>query len=408
MIRTAAVLSALLASVALAACGSDSSSSNIIPTKEVSAEIPASGCGSVPTPAPEDKDGALKALGEQYQASYAGYQTPISKSVWADYKPNHPPPYKVGISWGPLVTDVQIKNYNMLQKMLKAEGIEVSATTTEGVNIPQQLGQVQTLLRAKPDILVVQGNTDAFGPLANKAGKQGIPMISISNTTTGSDYVVNMEPNNYLNGAMAASTVLRQIGGKGDVLLVHGFASTGVDQDRFKAYRAAIRACPGVKVAGEIAGAFIPATAKSETLKFLATHPGKVDAVLQTSGMAPGVMSGFEEAGRPMPAIGDVGAMNGSLGYWNDNKDDFHGYGLGFSQEDFARSQTALIKGMLDGRGLKISDIASPYEPISTKNLGEWAKEGNDLRTPGIADGPGGTFMGTEFIDGLFERKAAN
>src|SRR4051794_25810114 len=82
IIRIPAALSALLVSVALAACGSDSGSSNIVPTKEVSAEIPASGCGSVATPAPSDPDGALKALGEKYQADFAGYQTPISKSVW--------------------------------------------------------------------------------------------------------------------------------------------------------------------------------------------------------------------------------------------------------------------------------------------------------------------------------------
>ena len=407
MTRLLCLAAVLILCCVLSACGNNhsSTSSSGQARDPVPVGIPASGCGSIATPPPVDTDGVLAQIGPSYAKDYAGYSTPISAGAWRNFKPSHPPPYKIGLAFAQLTADAQVRVYAGLKKQLGGDpGIKLTAVTTgDQVNLPQQLQQFQSLLQQKPDLLIVQPIGDAFAKPIAEAAKAGIPTISLINTTV-SPYAVNVVPNNYANGAQAASVVLRQIQGRGNVLLVHGIAAATVDQQRFEAYRAALKNCPGVKVVGEIAGAFAPATAKAETLKYLATHPGKVDAVLQTSGMAPGIISAFEQAGRSVPVVGDVGAMKGSLAYWRDHRNAYNGFGMGYPPNDMATAATAVVKGMLAGDGLQISDITAPYVPVTPQNLDQWADSGWDLNTPGIADGPGGTFMSKAFVAGLFKK----
>ena len=338
---------------------------------------------------------------------YAGYPGTVTKSIWANFKPNHPPPYKVGLAFAQLTADSQLRIYNTLKKELSSDpNIKLTAVTTGNqVNVPQQISQFNALINSKPDLLIIEPIAEAFAPQVDKAGKLGIPTISLQNSTD-SKYAVNMQSNNYGTAAQSASVVFRQMGGKGNILYVHGIAATTVDQQRFAAFKAALKNCPGIKLAGEIAGAFVPPVAKSETLKYLATHPGRIDGVLQTGGMAPGIISAFKQSGRPVPIIDDAGAMKGSLGYWINNKDSYASFGEGFPPVTYGKSIASVTRRMLAGRGLKVSDVTAWFPPITVKSLDQWAQKDWDLNTPGIADGPPQSFMPETFISGLFNDPA--
>lgn len=371
----------------------------------VSLDIPASGCGSVPTPQPEDPDGAVASLEASYQDDYAGYQSPVRESMWKDWKPSHDAPYDVAIAYGQLTTDFQVRTLDALRSELEENpdiGKVSVVTTGNQVNVAQQLQQFSSLLQDKPDLMIVEPLAEALDRSAATAAEMGIPTISVQNTTS-SKYAVNIQTNNYGSAAQAASVILRMLNGRGNVLLVHGLEMTTVDKQTFAAVSAALENCPDVKVAGEISGNFVPTVAASETQKFLATHPGEIDAVFQTGGMAPGIINAFERAGRSVPIVADVGAMKGSLGYWIDNKADYTGFGQGLPPEDFGRAVANVAAGMLDGDGLKVSDVTAQMPAITDENLGEWAQTDWTLNTPGIADGPGDSFLAPSFLNGLFE-----
>lgn len=413
MNRLIACCAALAASTALAACGAsgDSSSSSGDYTKAatadpVSLEIPKSGCGAVATPLPPDPDGVLAKLPAKDKAQYAGYTEPVTKGVWSDFKPNHGPPYKVGLSFAQLTGSTQVGLYGSIKKTLEADpDIEFTGVTTgTQLNIPQQIQQLNSLLAQKPDILMVEPLTDAFGPTVEKAAKQGIPTISIQGYTN-SKSVINVQSNNYGSGAQAASYTFRKMGGKGNVLFVHGIASSTVDADAFNSFKAAMKNCPGVKLAGEVAGAFVPATAKAEVLKFLATHPEPIDAVVQTGGMTPGIFDAFLQAGRPVPFIQDGAAMKGSMGYWINNSD-YHGYGSGYPTVSYGKSVGSFVKRMLAGNGLQISDVTNFFPPINDDNLDQWADKSWNLKTPGNSEGPPNVFMTEDFISSVFRDPA--
>jgi ribose transport system substrate-binding protein len=400
---------ALLAtSLLIAGCGtSDDSSSSGSGGASVNPAIPRTGCGSVATPQPNDEDGVLATFPASTREQYAGYATPVRKNFWADFKPNHPPPYKVGLVFAQVSAASQVGIFESLKKNLGNDpDIKLTATSTGGqTNIPQQQQLYTSLLNEKPDLLLVQPLTDAFGPLVDKAGKQGIPTLSFQ-ATTSSDYAINLQTNNYGSGAQGASVVFRQMGGKGNVLYVHGIASATIDQESYSAYQAALKNCPDIKPAGEIAGAFLPATAKAETLKFLATHPGPIEGVVHTGGMTAGIISAFEEAGRPVPIVDDRGGQKGSLGYWTNNQDSYNGFGQGYPPGAYGAAISSVAKRILAGRGLKISDITNQYVPITDENLGQWAQKDWDLKTPGTAEGPPQVFFTEKFLSTLFEDPA--
>jgi ribose transport system substrate-binding protein len=402
-----AVLALLGTSVLLVACGSSGSGGSY--TKAASAKavdpaIPESGCGAVPRPLPDDPDGVLASLPAQYKKQYAGYVPTVHKSPWGNFKPKHGPPYKVTLSFAQVTGPTQLGMYEGMKKAFDSNpDIKFSAVTTGSqLNIPQQLQQFGSQLDSKPDIMIVEPLTDAFGPLTDKAAKQGIPVISIQGTTDSKN-AVNVQSNSYGIGAVASSATFRQMGGKGNVLYVHGISSSSVDQDATAAFRAGLKNCPGIKLAGEIAGAFVSATVKAETLKFLATHPGPIDAVVQLGG-TPGVISAFEQAGRPIPLVVDRGGFKGSLGYWINNKDKFHNLGLGWPPEAYGKTIADFTAKMLAGDGIKISDTTAYYANITAKNLSQWADPKWNLNTPGVSEGPPNAFMPPDYINGLFNR----
>jgi hypothetical protein len=95
--------------------------------------------------------------------------------------------------------------------------------------------------------------------------------------------------------------------------------------------------------------------------------------------------------------------MKGSLGYWRENRDSYNGSGEGFATGDYATAVTSIVQRMLGGNGIRVSDVVSPYVQITDKNLDDWAKADWSLKTPGLADGPGGVFMPEQFVNGLFK-----
>ena len=86
----------------------------------------------------------------------------------------------------------------------------------------------------------------------------------------------------------------------GNVLFVRGIAGNPVEQAFQDAAVADVKACPGLKIVGTIYGKWTNATAKAETVKWLAAHPDtKIDAVIQNGIMMAGIVQAFQQTGRP-------------------------------------------------------------------------------------------------------------
>ena len=107
-------------------------------------EVPASGCGSYSAAMPADPDGVIAKLDAAHQDALRGYAdflgstVKVLKSRWATWKPPHPGPYTIGISWGQLVSDFQ-KWADGLNTTLPRSGASGSPATTPCSSSPHSL-----------------------------------------------------------------------------------------------------------------------------------------------------------------------------------------------------------------------------------------------------------------------------
>jgi ribose transport system substrate-binding protein len=407
-----AALAACLASLTcvLAACGGSvqsggSPAAGTTAAAAVAVAPPASGCGSFATPAVKDPDGVVAQLPDALQARYAGYPYTVRKSAWADWKPKHEPPYTVGVQWAQLSTDFQVQVSQALVADLKKNpkiGNVIFQSTGNNLDVGQELAQTRSLLLKNPDVIILEElQPNAFESIVEEAGRRGIPVI-VPVDSLPSRYAVNVNYNVWQQPAASASVLVRQMGGKGNLLMVRSIPGVGADEAAASAYAAVLRNCPGIKTAGTVYGNFVVATAKSETIKFLATHPQQIDGVLQTAVMAPGIMSAFEQTGRPVPPVQDVTVMKASSAYWRSHKPDYRGVGTGLAVTDFSQTVADITGRMLDGEGIAMTDVLGDSPVVTDANLDEWSDPSWTDRTTGVAPGPPGGFMKPGQLDSFF------
>ena len=404
--RTSGRAAALTATVALAfvlaACGGTSTKGSTATGDTTPAA--AGDCGSVPTRAPQDPDGVLASLPQDVRDNYNLYGAPVLASAWAKWKPNHPAPYTVGILWQPPMNPFVSHTHDALVKTLEDSGevaIVADLAPQGPTDVPGSLQQFGQIVAKKPDLIIAFPLApEPFVEAINQAGAAGIPVVTPWSTVP-SKYAVSVTANAALASANLSAQVLKAIGGKGSVLQVHGIPGITSDNDASIGFKAAMEGCPDVEVAGEVTGNFVSASAKGATLQFLSTHPAGVDGVLQAGVMTPGVIQAYEQLGKPVPPIADVGSTEGSLAYFAKNEDAVVA-SESTAEEGIGTSAARVALRMLHGDGPKTNQIVTLAKPITRDNLGDVAESDWDAASVASAWIPGDELFTDTELDAFF------
>ena len=394
-----------LAALALTGCGAHSSSTGATSHgSDAAYTLAATGCGSVPKNPLNDPSGVVASLPSAQQAAFENFPQPILASSWAHWKPSHGPPYKVAIVWGPLDSDFQSDAVAAIKARLQQSPdiSSVSVVTQASLNVPAQLQDLAAAAQSGADLIVAQpGEAAPFAGPINRIAAKGVPVV----TVLGGPAIktaINVDPNNYEGAAQSAAVTMQLIGKKGNVVIVHGLQGIEVDNEASAAFAAVMKRCPQVKSVGSVTGEFSVSEAKSQTLQFLSTHPGSISGVLQVADMAPGVMGAFEQSGRQMPVVDDIGNQKGSLGYWRQDEKTYAGVGTGLPPNELGDAVADVALRTLEGQGPKINTITQNVTLITKSNLDQWAQPSWNLRTVGTSLGPGGPFMSDSYLNPFF------
>jgi ribose transport system substrate-binding protein len=407
---------AALSMVVLAACGSSGSDkttsaasstaaakSGATTSKDVACIPPA------PTTMPKDPDGVVAGLTGAAKQGMGGYPGTVYKSPWVTFKSKHGPPWKIGMS-----NNEGNLNAQDVLRGLKAGAAAnpgkvskiVSTTPSTPNDVATQIQQMRSLLQQHVDILFsTLGSPTALNGVIDQAAKQGVPVISILGQSTSKN-AVNLQPNPIQLGYYGAKGMATGMGGKGDILSVAGIPGLSINTDILKGGDIVIKAC-GLKTVGNLVGKFDPALAKSETLKFFTGHPGKIDGVFQVAGMAPGIFSAFQQVGRPVPPVADVAGNAASLAFWRDNiPKGYKGAGAAIPPQKIGVYTMELGLGMLEGRGVKVTDVPFAPPEITAANLKDWVKPEWTTSTNALADGPDDAVAIKELLDTYLTKPA--
>jgi ribose transport system substrate-binding protein len=415
-----ATVAAVALALGVAACGAKSSSSSAnassgakIPAYAKNFAPPASGCGSFTAAKPADPDGVVAGLDAAHQAALGGYATfpgstvNIVKSAWANWKPSHPGPYTVAISWGQLVSDFQIQAVNSLKKDFASDknvGKLIVRSTGDNLDVAEQLQQYSSLVQQKPDLIILETpSPDSFDGPVQQAKAQGIPTVTLLSPVPVNG-AVNVDGNNYLGAAATASYLTKVLGAKGNVFEVRSLPGVSVDSQSDAGWHAALKDCPQMKIVGPVYGSFSESGAKSETLKYLATHPQKIDGAFTLAGEADGTMQAFQQTGHPIPQLGEIGMDRGYLGYWQQHQSVYHSSSVSLPPVPGARAIHDIVDRMLQGDGVKLNTLVGLEPVITDANLSQWAQPGWTLSTPGEASGTPNAFLPPAYLNDFFNK----
>jgi ribose transport system substrate-binding protein len=399
--------SAASASGSSAASASGSAAAAIAP-----ATVAASGCGSLPGALPPSPDGSLSTLSPALQKAYLGSTDPVVKSAWADSQPVKGP-WKIGYTGFPAddpIDDEYLAEFQKDFNEAKAAGLVTGSLDVELLPDPTSMtpaGQVQlyqTMVRNGDNGIILQAlSAPAMTSVVTAAGKQGI--VTSSFNPIDSPYAISTQVSFYQDAGNAAAAVLKQLGGKGNVLIVRGIPGAAPDTDGYAGIQAALKECPGVTVVGSVTAQFSDATAKSAVETFLASHPGQIDAVLTTGGAATGVINAFQQTGRTIPLVTGNGATAGFFTYWNEHKGSYSPAATVGSPSQQADAVWDSLIRTLAGNDPRVNVIDPPSVLVNSGNFSSFVQAGqSDTSTnivPAVASAP---YLTTAYLDQFYAK----
>jgi ribose transport system substrate-binding protein len=280
----------------------------------------------------------------------------------------------------------------------------ISVTPSNPNDVAQQIQQMRSLLQQNVDIIFsTLGSPTALNAVINAAAKKGVPVISIEGQST-SKYAVNLQQNPIQFGYDGAAGLAQAIGHKGNVLVVDAIPGISINTNILEGAQRVLDACE-MNVVGHVTGFFDPATAKSAVLTFLAAHPGlQIDGVFQVAQMAPGVISAFQQSGKSVPPVADVGGTAASLAFWRDNANKgYKGSGVALPVKQVGIYTTEVGLAMLQGRGIRVTDVPFVAPRITSANLSTWVDPAWTTQTNALADKPGAIPI-RQLVDAYFRK----
>ncbi len=152
-----------------------------------------------------------------------------------------------------------------------------------GRNDSRQIGQIQTLIAQKPDVIIEQlGNGPVLQPWLKKIRAAGIPLFTVDTVSPSS--LNDTTSDNYGIGEKLALQMASDLGGHGRIVVFNGFYSVPVCAIRYDELRLVLKAFPDITIIEPELRDVIPNTvqnAYAQVTDMLAKYPhdGDVSAV---------------------------------------------------------------------------------------------------------------------------------
>ncbi|MEU1518328.1 substrate-binding domain-containing protein [Streptomyces sp. NPDC005811] len=374
-------------------------------------------CGQVPTIAPKDPDGAIKALPAELQKAYNAYGEDVFASAWRKKK-ELGRAAKVGFSYLPASNPFAAAVVQQMEASFTAarakglvQGKLVKRIMTDPATMTpaEQIRGYNELVASGVDIVYITPlSGDAMVSAVDAAGKKGVVTVALGSTIR-SKYAVNVAENAYLNTAEPTALVAGQLKGKGNVVIVRGFQGLSSETIGYQGVKDVLTACSGMKILGEVNGAYVPAVAKAEMLKFLSSHPQRIDMVAEVGIMGSGVYAAFDSTGRDIPKVVDAGASASSLASWKklETADGYETAGTGGNGAQEAKAWFTVGMMVMAGDGPKVGTITREPSVITKANLAAYLPAGAKVSDPGeVQDGE--AWMPQSYLDQFFDNPSAS
>ncbi len=166
-------------------------------------------------------------------------------------------------------------------------------------DMSDQAQQLSNLIAAKVDAIVIDAaSPTGLNGVVRQAIDRGILVVSFDNIVTAPG-ALQVNTDQFAFGRDLAQWLVREIGGKGNVIMVTGVPGTFVDTKRTAGGMSVFAKHPEIKVVNKYSGMWDSSVAQTNTAAVLPSLP-KIDGIWAQGG-TDGILKAFLAAGRPLP-----------------------------------------------------------------------------------------------------------
>ncbi|MFE3449986.1 substrate-binding domain-containing protein [Nonomuraea sp. NPDC059194] len=196
----------------------------------------------------------------------------------------------------------------------EAKKLGVALTVTDAQNdASQQVNQVQNFTSQNMKAIVINPvDSDAAAPAVKAAERVKIPVIAADRGVNGAEVAQTVASDNVEGGKLAAQELAKQLGEKGDVVVLQGVAGTSASRDRGQGFAEGIKAFPNIKVVAQQPADFDRTKGLDVMTNLLQSHPDITGVFAENDEMALGAIKALgAKAGKEVKVVGFDGTPDG-------------------------------------------------------------------------------------------------
>jgi ribose transport system substrate-binding protein len=219
------------------------------------------------------------------------------------------PPYTIGFSNSDLSNAWTV----FMQRQAQAEAEKhpnlikrIFVTDAQGKS-DKQINDIEDLYTKGMDILLTRANTEAaLDPVITRLYKQGLPVITISKGIKSDNYTCFVASSNVTMGRMQVVWLAQMLKGKGNIVVLAGWAGAGSTEERRIGGYEALSQYPGIKVLDRQHTQYSYSKGKEIMQAMIQSFGKQIEGVWCDSGIqAAGAIEALQAAGIKVPITGD-------------------------------------------------------------------------------------------------------
>lgn len=279
---------------------------------------------------------------------------------------------KIGVTLMDFSTEFGIGLKDYMTAKADAMGDVELTVVDAGGDAAKQLQQVETFISQKVDAIIMQPQEqEACSPAIDKAKAAGIPIINCNSLTiTKPDAYVGS--NDSESAEIAMTYIAEQLGGKGNVLMMHGHPGQTAEVKRTEGAMDILAQNPDMTLLDEQTADWDRAEAMTLMENWIQAYGDQINAVFcQNDEMALGALNALVQAGKKdnVLVVG-VDAIDDALQSVKDGKMDATVY-----QDCKGQAEGAIEAAYKLAKGESVEkEILIPFILVTTENVDEYLK----------------------------------
>ena len=279
---------------------------------------------------------------------------------------------KIGVTLMDFSTEFGIGLKDYMTAKADAMGDVELTVVDAGGDAAKQLQQVETFISQKVDAIIMQPQEqEACSPAIDKDKAAGIPIINCNSLTiTEPDAYVGS--NDSESAEIAMTYIAEQLGGKGNVLMMHGHPGQTAEVKRTEGAMDILAQNPDMTLLDEQTADWDRAEAMTLMENWIQAYGDQINAVFcQNDEMALGALNALVQAGKKdnVLVVG-VDAIDDALQSVKDGKMDATVY-----QDCKGQAEGAIEAAYKLAKGESVEkEILIPFILVTTENVDEYLK----------------------------------